>query len=81
VLDTSDVDRMRPGMSVKVEVRHEPKEGVLLAPRAGLDLAGKQPRARLASGELVDVTIGACNRDRCIVVGGVAEGAKLRVGG
>ena len=80
LLDTADTERMRPGMSVKVEVHPKPRDGVLLAPRAGLDLEGKQPRARLASGEVVDVTIGDCNFDRCIVLGGVAEGAKLKAG-
>ena len=43
--------RMRPGMSVKVEVHPEDRDDVLLAPREGLDLAGAQPRARLALGE------------------------------
>ena len=80
-LDVSDAVRMRPGMSVKVEVKPEPRDGVLLAPREGLDLAGKQPRARLASGKDVDVKLGACNRDLCIVEGGVAEGARLRSAG
>jgi len=80
-LDAADAERMRPGMSVKVEVRKKPREDVLLAPRAGLDLAGKQPRARLASGETVDITVGACNRDLCVLEGGVADGARLRAGG
>ncbi len=80
-LSAPDVERMRPGMSVKVEVRPAPRADVLLAPRAGLDLAGKQPRARLASGEAVDVALGACNREWCVIEGGVAEGARLRAGG
>jgi multidrug resistance efflux pump len=80
-LDAADTERMRPGMSVKVEVRPKPREGVLLAPRAGLDLAGPRPRARLSSGEVVDVTLGACNRDQCVVLGGVSEGSRLRAGG
>lgn len=80
-LDAADAERMRPGMSVKVEVRGEPKDGVLLAPRAGLDLAGKKARARLWSGEDVDVTLGPCNRDSCIVLSGVTEGSRLRAGG
>jgi len=77
-LSAPDVERMRPGMSVKVEVRPAPREDVLLAPRAGLDLGGKQPRACLASGETVDVTLGACNRELCVVKSGVADGARLR---
>jgi hypothetical protein len=54
---------------------------VLLAPRAGLDLGGPHPRARLASGGLVDVKLGACNDDSCIVLGGVDEGTRLKVAG
>jgi multidrug resistance efflux pump len=81
MLERADTERMRPGMSVKVEVHPKPREGVLLAPRAGLDLAGKQPRARLSSGQVVDVTLGTCNRDVCVVFGGVAEGSRLKAGG
>jgi multidrug resistance efflux pump len=80
-LDAADPERMRPGMSVKVEVRPRPKDDVLLAPRAGLDFSGPSPRARLASGEEVDVTLGSCNPDACVVLGGVAEGARLRLPG
>jgi HlyD family secretion protein len=80
-LSAPDVERMRPGMSVRVEVRPAPREDVLLAPRAGLDLAGTQARAKLASGETVDVKLGACSRESCIVLGGVADGVRLRAGG
>jgi multidrug resistance efflux pump len=80
-LDASDAVRMRPGMSAKVEVRPEARDGVLLAPRAGLDFAGARPRARLTSGKEVDVTLGACNLDACIVEGGVEDGARLKGGG
>lgn len=79
-LDAADPVRMRPGMSVKVEVCPAPLENVLLAPRAGLDLAGPHPHARLPSGELVDVTLGSCNRDACVVEGGVEDGASLMAG-
>lgn len=80
-LAAPDVERMRPGMSVKVEALPEVRDDVLLAPRAGLDLAGGKPRARLASGELVELQLGACNRDWCEVKGGISDGARLRVGG
>jgi multidrug resistance efflux pump len=80
-LDAADVDRMRPGMSVKVEVRPQARENVLLAPRIGLELSGASPHARLASGEDVEVKLGPCNFDTCIVEGGVPDGARLRAGG
>jgi multidrug resistance efflux pump len=80
-LKAPDVERMRPGMSVKVEVHPAPREDVLLAPRAGLDLAGAKPRARLSSGETVDVTLGACNREECVIENGITDGARLKAGG
>jgi multidrug resistance efflux pump len=80
-LDAADAERMRPGMSVKVEVRPMAREDVLLAPRAGLDLAGTSPRARLASGEVVEVKLGSCDFDACVVDGGVPDGARLKAGG
>jgi multidrug resistance efflux pump len=80
-LDAPDVERMRPGMSVKIEARPQARENVLLAPRLGLELSGSAPRARLASGEDVEVKLGPCNFDSCIVEGGVPDGARLRGGG
>lgn len=80
-LDASDPERMRPGMSVKVEVRPEAREDVLVAPRAGLDFTGTAPRARLESGEEVDVKLGPCNADSCVIEAGVADGARLKVQG
>jgi multidrug resistance efflux pump len=80
-LDAGDTERMRPGMSVKVEARPTVRENVLLAPREGLDLAGPKPHARLATGEVVDVKLGTCNRDTCVVEGGLEDGTRLRAGG
>jgi multidrug resistance efflux pump len=77
-LDAADAQRMRPGMSVKVEVRPKPREDVLLAPRVALDFDGPNPKARLATGAEVDVKLGPCNGDTCIVVGGLDEGVQLR---
>src|SRR5204863_1360272 len=77
-LDQGDPARMRPGMSVKVEVRPGAQDDVLLAPREGLDLAGASPKARLDAGGEVEVTLGPCNRDLCIVLSGLREGARLR---
>jgi len=77
-LDQNDPARMRPGMSVKVEVQPASRSDVLIAPREGLDFAGASPRARLDAGGEVEVKLGPCNRDSCIVVSGLAEGARLR---
>lgn len=80
-LDKADPERMRPGMSVKVEVRPPAREDVLLAPRTGLDFTGAVPRARLASGGEVEVKLGPCNLDSCVVEDGVEDGARLRSAG
>jgi len=76
-LDAADAERMRPGMSVKVEVRPAAKADVLLAPRTGLDFEGDKPRARLATGAEVEVQLGPCNLDSCVVEGGLADGTRL----
>ncbi len=78
VLDETDPERMRPGMSVKVEVETARRDAVLLAPRSALDLSADPPRARLEDGRAVEVRLGMCNASDCIVESGLAEGAKLR---
>jgi HlyD family secretion protein len=80
-LDASDPDRMRPGMSVKVDVLGPRKDDVLLAPRAGIDFGGSAPRARLASGGTVDVKLGPCNDEACVVLDGLHDQDRLRSGG
>lgn len=83
VLDPADPGRPRqmlPGMSVKVEVRQpeQPAAQTLLAPRSGLDLAARPPRAHLADGSAVPVRLGACDSGHCAVLAGLSEGARLR---
>ena len=77
-LDASDAERMRPGMSVRVEVLAPPRADVLLAPRDGLDFDGPSPRARRATGDPVDVKLGPCNLDECVIESGIEDGAALR---
>ena len=80
-LDRSDPQRMRPGMSVRVEVLGPEVKGVLLVPRAALDFAGGiggQTRALLASGGAVPVKLGACAALECVVESGLTEGTRLR---
>ena len=73
-----DPSMMRPGLSTRVEIRRELLRGVLIAPRAAIDFSAKQPRARLASGKSVAVTIGSCNAQECVVKSGLDEGVRLR---
>lgn len=77
-LDKLDEDRMRPGLSARVIVRREQIANALLVPRAAIDLSGKTPKVRLDGGKDVEVKLGSCNAQECIVTGGVEEGARLR---
>jgi multidrug efflux pump subunit AcrA (membrane-fusion protein) len=77
-LDRLDETRMRPGLSARIIVRRDSIPSALLVPRAALDFSGKTPRARTLGGELVDVKLGACNAQDCVVTSGLEEGAKLR---
>jgi HlyD family secretion protein len=77
-LDQVDHARMRPGLSSRVEVARSLQKDVLLVPRAAIDFATNQPRARLESGKVVNVGIGECNAQDCVVTSGLEEGARLR---
>jgi multidrug resistance efflux pump len=71
--------RMRPGMSVRVEVLGPEVQG-LIVPRASLDLSAGPPRALLAEGGAVAVRLGPCTAAECIVESGLRAGARLRRG-
>ncbi|MEM7480153.1 MAG: efflux RND transporter periplasmic adaptor subunit [Acidobacteriota bacterium] len=76
-LAETDEDRMRPGMSVKVEVLPEPVPDVLLAPRGALDLTARPVRARRDGGGWSEVVVGPCDANRCVIENGLAEGDRL----
>jgi HlyD family secretion protein len=80
-LHDADPDKMRPGMSVRVEVLPRPREDVLLAPRAALDFSGESPRALLEDGSAVEVTLGPCSPYECVVEEGLNDGDELWSGG
>lgn len=77
-LDKLDMERMRPGLSARVVVRREVVPNALLAPRSALDFSGGKSRAHLANGDAVEVKLGSCNAQDCIVTSGLKEGEKLR---
>jgi HlyD family secretion protein len=72
-----DAAVMRPGLSARVAVRRETKAGALLAPRAALDFGANQPRAHLAGGKVVPVSLGSCNAQECVVVSGLDADTRL----
>jgi multidrug efflux pump subunit AcrA (membrane-fusion protein) len=78
VLEKSDSRRMRPGMSVRVEVLGPEMKDALLVPRTALDFTGGGPRALLAAGGAAPVRLGPCSASACVVESGVAAGTRLR---
>jgi multidrug resistance efflux pump len=76
-LDKLDLSRMRPGLSSRVVVHAVLQRDALLVPRAALDFASAKPRVRLATGKSVDIILGACNAQECVVKSGLSEGETL----
>jgi hypothetical protein len=76
-LDKIDAQRMRPGLSARVTIHRGSSATALVAPRAALDLSGKAPRAQLENGEYVEVKLGACSAQACVVTSGLEEGQRL----
>lgn len=75
--------RMRPGMSVKVELAR-PGQNALVVPRGAVVLPDDpkgQVRVRLPGGGLRDVALGPCDPQRCAVTSGLAEGDAVLEGG
>jgi multidrug efflux pump subunit AcrA (membrane-fusion protein) len=73
----SSKDKMRPGMSVKVELRRGAVPG-LVVPRGAI-VFDKPTRVRLADGSLREVTLGACDEQGCAVEKGLADSETVRL--
>ena len=78
-LAKSDGERMRPGMSVKVELAKPPANAIVV-PRGAIVSDGKTTQVRLSAG-LRDVKLGACDAQGCAVESGIAEGDTVVIGG
>jgi multidrug resistance efflux pump len=76
-LEQTDVDKMRPGMSVRVEAVRRRVEDVLTVPRDALDLDSEKTTIRLADGQVRNVTVDFCNQVACVLKGGVEPGTRL----
>jgi HlyD family secretion protein len=76
-LRDAPIERMRPGMSVRVEAQGDTQKAVLIAPRAALAPASSAARARLAGNQRVDVVVGPCSAQECVVLQGLSEGDRL----
>jgi HlyD family secretion protein len=79
-LDRADPARMRPGMSVRVEVLGPETRDALLVPRAALRFGNgrEAPRALLAAGGEAAVRLGPCSASECVVESGLTAGTRLR---
>ncbi len=77
-LDRLDLERMRPGMSVKVVIE-QTLEGVLLVPRSSLDASRPETRALLAGGTWAPVELGACDVRVCVAASGLEAGTALAI--
>lgn len=79
-LDRVDLDRMLPGMSVRVEVSGKEARGELIAPRASLDLGASPPRLERRDGSSTPVDVLSCNAQSCAVRAPAAGGERLEPG-
>ncbi|MCA9704720.1 MAG: efflux RND transporter periplasmic adaptor subunit [Myxococcales bacterium] len=77
-LPPTDIENLRPGLSAKVDVAVAEHADALLAPRAALDVSTDPARAWRATGEAVEVELGACDAQRCVVLAGLEEGERLQ---
>ena len=75
------VEKMRPGMAVKVELRRPPLANQLIVPRGAVVFDKDKARVRLAGGELRDVELGPCDAQGCAVTKGMTEGQAVSIGG
>jgi multidrug resistance efflux pump len=80
-------ERMRPGMSVKVELARPGLANVVLVPRGAVVFpasspgSSDKPQVRGANGALRDVALGPCDAQACAVDKGLAEGDTVAIGG
>ncbi len=80
-LAETDTERMRPGMSARVEVMGAPKEGAIVVPRAAIVVRDTSAVALLANGSQSDVVLGPCNAQECVIESGLTAGTRLSARG
>lgn len=76
-LADSDPQRMRPGMSVRVEIEAARRDDRVLVPRTAVEF-GESPVALLAGGGETGIVLGECNAFECEVLDGLEPGVALR---
>jgi HlyD family secretion protein len=85
VLELAKPDaRLRPGMSVKVELTRPGIANAILVPRGAVAFPASDKdhvRVHLADGGMREVELGPCNAQSCVVDKGLADGERVLVGG
>jgi hypothetical protein len=83
---------MRPGVSIKVELRPHVLARAVVVPRGALVAAvptapsapaapGAPAKVRMVAGDVRDVKLGPCDAQVCAVEAGLAEGDAVVIGG
>jgi len=76
-LDDVDSEKMRPGMSVRVEAAEALPGTHLLVPRWAIETGKEYTRVHLKAGGWKTVELGPCSAQLCIVEKGLEEGVAL----
>jgi HlyD family secretion protein len=80
-LDEAEADVLRPGLSVRVDVLIERREGALLAPRPALALAAPgEGRLHLADGRVLPVRVDRCSAALCAIEASAGDAPAVREG-
>lgn len=72
---------LRSGMSADVEIETSRHAGALLVPLAAIQTTGRQRLVRLANGERRRIRTGATDGTHLVVLEGLREGERVRLGG
>jgi len=76
-LATNDRQRMRPGMSVRLEALIKQPGTPVLAPRWAIEQDDEGARILLASGSWRSVNVGPCSAQVCVIEDGIDEGVDV----
>jgi HlyD family secretion protein len=79
-LDPAEGVQVRPGMSVKIELRRPLATGAVVVPRGALVRGGEGTRVQVPGGTR-EVVLGPCDAQGCVVERGLAAGDAVVIGG
>lgn len=77
-LDTSDMEHLRPGMSVKIVALGKNLDDAVLVPRAAIDYQKAGPQVTTAQGKAQPISIEVCDAHVCAIEGDALEGTLLQ---